>query len=113
VVAAEAGAAVVVVVVVASVIGKPAGHAARRAAVAAVDDPPIIQPEYAEVSMNISVERYHGCKIVVRKQEKGDAWQASITDDTGFSVDTGLYAVKGEALAEARVIVDHRSTLKR
>jgi hypothetical protein len=62
--------------------------------------------------MSVSMERYRGCDIVLRKTDQG-TWQANIADDAGFSVNTGSYAVERDARAEARVIADHRPALKR
>jgi len=67
----------------------------------------------SEEAMDFVMERYRGYDIAVRKRPQGDAWQATATDRDGASITTGIYANHGNALAEARLIVDRQISLTR
>jgi hypothetical protein len=60
-----------------------------------------------------SIEHYRGYEIAVRRREETGAWQATVTRSYGVTIGTGHFAVYGDALAEAKLIVDHRLAVTR
>lgn len=55
-----------------------------------------------------SMEHYRGHEVAMEQQQQGAPWQAVVTDRDGTSRTTGRVATYGEALADAKRIVDEQ-----